>query len=202
VRSSRSGVIVRAGPTVRSAIYTAAMRSDIAAQLEQALNRLMLPRNRGALCAPVIAAAPDGVDAQTYPVLDALARSGPTTAARLAEQIGIDRSGASRYADRLEALGLLVRSIDPRDARATRLSLTVEGERLIADLNGVLADHLHELIAHWPRGQAEALVDGIERLLQAAAPAAAPSRQHAISAVARPSPTSPEVVKERHPATG
>jgi DNA-binding MarR family transcriptional regulator len=165
------------------------MRTDIAAQLEQALNRLMLPRNRGALCAPVIAAAPDGVDAQTYPVLDALARSGPTTAARLAEQIGIDRSGTSRYADRLEALGLLVRSVDPRDARATRLSLTAEGERLIGQLNGVLADHLHELIADWPRGQAEALVDGIERLLDSAAPPAPESRPRAMSAVAPSSPT-------------
>ena len=71
----------------------------------------MLPANRSALCAPVIAVAPKGLDGQTYPVLNALATVGPVPAARLAEYLGIDRSGTSRYADRLEARGLIRRTL-------------------------------------------------------------------------------------------
>ncbi|HUH71173.1 MAG TPA: hypothetical protein VLZ05_21250 [Mycobacterium sp.] len=29
----------------------------------------------------------------------------------------------------------------------------------------MLADYLHEMLRDWPRGQAEALVDGIERMI-------------------------------------
>ena len=72
------------------------MEDDVAPDLTRLLNRLMLPANRGALCAPVIAVAPEGVDAQTYPVLNTLASVGPVTVAGLAEQVGIDRSGTSR----------------------------------------------------------------------------------------------------------
>jgi DNA-binding MarR family transcriptional regulator len=151
----------------------AIVRSDIAQQLEAVLNQLMLPGTRGRLCAPVIAAAPPGLDAQTWPVIHVLGRIGPCSAARLAAEIGIDRSGASRYADRLEEIGLVQRTADPIDRRATLLSLTAEGRRVIDELNGVLADYLHEMLRGWPRGQAEALVDGLERLVDWSRPSVA-----------------------------
>src|ERR1700749_4469056 len=100
------------------------MAEDVAPDLTRLLNRLMLPANRGALCAPVIEVAPPGVDTQTYPLLNTLAATGPVTVARLAEHGGIDRSGTSRYADRLQEAGLLKRTTDPLDRRATLLSLT------------------------------------------------------------------------------
>src|ERR1700749_3066246 len=55
------------------------MAEDVCPELARLLNRLMLPANRGALCAPVIAVAPAGVDTQTYPVLNTLASVGPVT---------------------------------------------------------------------------------------------------------------------------
>jgi DNA-binding MarR family transcriptional regulator len=155
----------------RFVIRIRVMRTDIAQQLERVLNQLMLPGTRGRLCAPVIAAAPPGLDAQTWPVLHVLGRTGPCSAARLADEIGIDRSGASRYADRLEEIGLVQRTADPIDRRATLLSLTAEGRRVIDELDGVLADYLHEMLREWPRGQAEALVDGLERLVDWGRPA-------------------------------
>jgi DNA-binding MarR family transcriptional regulator len=155
------------------------MRADIAKQLETALNRLMLPANRAPLCAPVIAAAPSGIDGQTWPVLHTLGRLGPVSAARLADEIGIDRSGASRYADRLVELGYARRTSDPLDRRAVLILLTDEGRRLSDELNGRLADDLHEMIRDWPRGQAEALVDGLERVL-------AWGRPNALSPTAEP----------------
>jgi len=65
-------------------------------------------------------------------VLSTLARTGPLTVARLAEHVGIDRSGTSRYADRLQQAGLLERQPGPADRRMSLISLTPEGARLAA----------------------------------------------------------------------
>ena len=112
----------------------AAVSSDVLHQLAEALNELMLPSNRGRLCAPVIAAAPGTVDGQAYFVLNTLARTGPLTVARLAEHIGIDRSGTSRYADRLQQAGLLERQPDPADRRTSLIRLTPEGAQVAGQL--------------------------------------------------------------------
>ena len=134
----------------------------------------MLRRNRDNLCNPVLAVAPAGVDRQTYPLLSTLARLGPLPAARLAEEVGIDRSGASRYADRLQAAGLLERRPDPADRRSVLLCLTPAGAQLIAHLREVLAGHLGEVISGWPAGQAQALIEGIDLLIDAPGPALGP----------------------------
>jgi DNA-binding MarR family transcriptional regulator len=141
------------------------MAEDVAAELTRLLNRLMLPANRGALCAPVIEVAPPGVDTQTYPLLNTLAATGPVTVARLADHVGIDRSGTSRYADRLQEAGLLKRTTDPLDRRASLLSLTPKGTRVISKLNATLTEHLRALTAAWPEGSAQALARGLELLL-------------------------------------
>lgn len=151
--------------------YTGEMDFDLAKRLEQSLDRFMLRRNRDTLCNPVIAVAPAGVDRQTYPLLTTVARLGPLPAARLAEEIGIDRSGASRYADRLQAAGLLERSPDPQDRRSVLLCLTPAGAELVEQLREVLSGHLAKVINTWPPGQAQALIMGIELLI--AAPEAA-----------------------------
>jgi DNA-binding MarR family transcriptional regulator len=148
--------------------------SDVLHQLADALNELMLPSNRGRLCAPVIAAAPGMVDGQAYFVLSTLARTGPLTVARLAEHVGIDRSGTSRYADRLQQAGLLARQLDPADRRMSLISLTPEGERLASQLADVLAGHLRDLTDGWGDGQVEALAGGLDRLLAATAPVSGP----------------------------
>ncbi|MGW7541407.1 MarR family winged helix-turn-helix transcriptional regulator [Streptomyces sp. NPDC054770] len=138
---------------------------ELARDLEQALGQLLLRRNRTALYDAILDSAPTGVDRQTYPVLSGLARLGPQSAARLADEVGIDRSGASRYADRLESAGLLERSPDPRDGRATLLALTPEGRAAVTGLRDALTQHLAALIADWPDGQAQALIDGIRLLI-------------------------------------
>ncbi|GAA3619139.1 hypothetical protein GCM10022419_125860 [Nonomuraea rosea] len=139
--------------------------TGLARDLEQALGQLLLRRNRRALYNAALDSAPTGVDRQTYPVLSGLARLGPQSAARLADEVGIDRSGASRYADRLEAAGLLERSPDPSDGRATLLALTPAGHAAVAGLRNALTRHLAGLIADWPDGRAQALIDGIRLLI-------------------------------------
>lgn len=140
-------------------------RLDLAYALEQALGQLLLRRNRRALYDAVLDAAPAGIDRRSYPVLIGLARLGPQSAARLADDVGIDRSGTSRYADRLEAAGLIRRSPDPHDGRATILTLTPEGHAVIAQLRDALAKHLARRIADWPDEQVQCLIDGIHLLI-------------------------------------
>jgi DNA-binding MarR family transcriptional regulator len=135
------------------------------------------------------------VDGQAYFVLNTLARTGPLTVARLAEHIGIDRSGTSRYADRLQQAGLLERQPDPADRRTSLIRLTAEGARVAGQLGDVLAGHLADLTAGWPGGEVQALADGLNRLLAATAPAAtAPVTPASAPAPASPAPASPSPV--------
>lgn len=144
---------------------------ELARELEQALGQLLLRRNRSALYDAALASAPDGVDRQTYPVLSGLARLGPQSATRLADEVGIDRSGASRYADRLQRAGLIERSPDPQDGRATLLSLTPQGEATIVALRQGLIEHLAGKLALWPEERTRTLIEGIQMLI---APDSAP----------------------------
>jgi len=57
----------------------------------------------------------------------ALAESGPSRMKPLAEKLGVTTGTLTIMADRLENLGLLVRSADPADRRATTIALTDRG---------------------------------------------------------------------------
>jgi DNA-binding MarR family transcriptional regulator len=136
-------------------------------ELAQALGELLQRSNRARLYDGMLADAPVGVDEHNYPVLSGLARFGPSTAARLAAEIGLDRSRVSRHADRLEQIGWLRREPNPADARGTLLILTPRGHDVIAALRDSLANHLGSLVADWPAGLAESVVDGLRRLTDA-----------------------------------
>lgn len=138
--------------------------NSLGKELAQALGELLQRANRARLYDGMLAHAPEGVDEHNYPVLSGLARVGPSTAARLAAEIGLDRSRVSRHADRFEAIGWLRREADPADARGTLLILTPAGHDVIAELRDSLAHHLDELVADWPPGLAESVVDGMRRL--------------------------------------
>jgi DNA-binding MarR family transcriptional regulator len=78
---------------------------------------------------------------------------GQATVGRLGERLSIGQSAATQLARRVEDLGLIERTISPRDARVHPLRLTPEGERRLAGaLTGLekerrtLAEALAELI--------------------------------------------------------
>jgi DNA-binding MarR family transcriptional regulator len=108
----------------------------------------------------------DGVDVTTYPVLSGLARTGPTSASRLAEAIGLDRSATTRYATRLEAAGLLRRVVDHNDARATQLELTAAGRAAIAKMRKTLSSAFDELLGSWSTARAERFATGLEHFTE------------------------------------
>ncbi|WP_241741125.1 MarR family transcriptional regulator [Streptomyces sp. L2] len=103
------------------------------------------------------------LDEVTYPVLSALARTGPCSAAELAPEVGLDRSGVTRRATRLEAAGLIRRQPDPADRRASLLVLTEQGERVVGELRERLAGHIVRSLASWTPEEAEAFARQLRR---------------------------------------
>jgi DNA-binding MarR family transcriptional regulator len=57
---------------------------------------------------------------------------GEATVGRLGERLSIGQSAATQLARRVEDLGLIERTVSPRDARVRPLRLTPEGERRLA----------------------------------------------------------------------
>lgn len=142
------------------------MSEDLGRRLEAALGELLQRRTRRGLYQGLVAGIGRGLDVTSYPVLSAIARIGPVTAAKLGGEIGLDRSGVSRHATRLVDGGLLLRRPDPDDARGTLLALTPDGEQVVAELRRRLVADLDRRLADWPAGAAPAFVAGLERFVE------------------------------------
>lgn len=107
----------------------------------------------------------EAVDELTYPVLSGLERTGPCSAADLAPEVGLDRSGITRRASRLEDAGLVRREPDPSDRRATLLTLTDAGQRTVETLRERLSAHITASLAAWPAGEAAAFANSLHRFV-------------------------------------
>ncbi|GLW07018.1 transcriptional regulator [Microtetraspora sp. NBRC 13810] len=80
-----------------------------------------------------------------FDVLAALRRSGPPYTlipSELSAVLMMSRAGMTNRLDRLEAAGLVERSLDPADRRSFRVALTAEGLRVI---DATLTDHAANL---------------------------------------------------------
>ena len=133
--------------------------------VSEALGTLLRRDTRARLYGMLTEGLGPAVDPVTYPVLSGLARTGPRSAAGLADEIGLDRSGVTRRASRLEEAGLLRREEDPRDQRATLLVLTEAGESTVETMRRRLAAHLQTRFDQWPAGQAAAFAESLRRFV-------------------------------------
>jgi len=64
----------------------------------------------------------------------------------LAGRLGISAGGTSKLADRVVASGLLRRDPDPDDRRASRVALTPEGRRILAEASKSYEDEVGGLL--------------------------------------------------------
>ncbi|GAA2747089.1 MarR family winged helix-turn-helix transcriptional regulator [Kitasatospora cinereorecta] len=133
--------------------------------IAEALGLLLRRDTRARLYARLTDGLGEAVDDLTYPVLSGLARIGPSSAADLGREIGLDRTTVTRRADRLEQAGLLQRRPDPADGRATLLALTGEGTHLVAVTRQRLADAIEASLAAWPSADAEAFARYLRRFV-------------------------------------
>lgn len=139
------------------------MNTDTGHEIADALGVLLRRTTRTQLHKELTRDLGEAVDELTYPVLSALARTGPRSAADLAPDAGVDRSGVTRRASRLEAAGLVRREPDPADRRAHLLVLTERGERTVAELRTRLAAHIMASLSSWPPGEAETFARHLRR---------------------------------------
>jgi len=69
----------------------------------------------------------DAVDYSAFPILKLLSHQGPMRLSSLAQVLGLDASTVSRHAKQLEDRGLLERTSDPDDGRASRVTVSELG---------------------------------------------------------------------------
>jgi DNA-binding MarR family transcriptional regulator len=79
-------------------------------------------------------------------VLATLACDGPTRLTTLASSSGVSQPAMTQLVGRMEREGLVVRLIDPEDARATLVEITEEGQALRAELTQSQHERLAELL--------------------------------------------------------
>lgn len=92
---------------------------------------MALSRVMTAVVARTLADAVETLSVPQLRILTMLYYGGPLNLTAIAKQLGVDRSNASRPADRLAAAGLVRRMEDESDRRSTTLALTPEGRRLV-----------------------------------------------------------------------
>jgi len=78
-----------------------------------------------------LAAAPVDVTPPQHRVLVLLAGRGPQSVTEVADELGVNRSNATRICDRLERAGLVRRSPSADDGRVVEVDLTPEGLELV-----------------------------------------------------------------------
>ncbi|WP_344626474.1 MarR family winged helix-turn-helix transcriptional regulator [Kitasatospora arboriphila] len=139
------------------------MENEVGQEIAESLGVLLRRTTRTQLHRRLTEGMGEALDETTYPVLSALARTGPRSAADLAPEVGIDRSGVTRRASRLEEAGLVRREPDPGDRRAQLLVLTEQGRQAVAELRTRLADRIADALAGWPPGEAEAFARHLHR---------------------------------------
>jgi DNA-binding MarR family transcriptional regulator len=107
-----------------------------------------------------------GVTVAQAATLEALL-GGPIRQGALGRRLGIDASTLTRNLDRLQERGLVTRTPDPDDRRATRVALTTEGEDAAGEVTRGEEAFVREILAQLPEGSAERAVQALEELLAA-----------------------------------
>lgn len=133
---------------------TAGRTADVAGELRTVINRLAFHLRK--------AATRQGVTPTRMTVLVTLSKLGPQRPGDLGAMLGISAASMSRVVEALECGGLVTRSKDPDDQRASRLELTRSGTAILTDVH-------HEGTSELARG-----IDALEDEERAALTAALP----------------------------
>jgi len=126
---------------------TATSRRQSLRHIEQEV-RVLLQRVRRVIGERARAVHPD-LQPSTYLLLAHVAEVGPVRASALVEDIGIDKGAVSRQAQHLVFLGLLTRTQDPDDGRATLLAVSEEGRSRLERVGRDRSERFGQLLGDW-----------------------------------------------------
>lgn len=107
----------------------------------------------------------DMTPTQTH-VLLYLAEHGPSAQTELAEGMRVKAPTANGVLERMEEKGLLVRTVDERDARRRRVRLTEKGEGMVADLKQQFHKAEQNIVRGFSEGEQEVLRDLLRRVIK------------------------------------
>ncbi|MFL6022325.1 MAG: MarR family winged helix-turn-helix transcriptional regulator [Marmoricola sp.] len=96
------------------------------------------------------------LNATAYPLLVTLNEFGPHRAADLADLFALDKGAVSRVVHQLVELGLIERTPDPKDGRASILQVTEKARAKMAELADRRREEFGERLADW---EPESIVD-------------------------------------------
>lgn len=111
-----------------------------------------------------------GLNQGEFDVLAALRRAGPPYTlipSQLSDALMMSRAGMTGRLDRLEAAGLVERSLDPADRRSFRVSLSARGLQVIDAAVAEHAANVERLISALTPEQRQALDHALRTLLRA-----------------------------------
>jgi DNA-binding MarR family transcriptional regulator len=90
----------------------------------------------------------------------------------IAGKLGIEAAAITRKTQLLEQAGLLSRTADQKDGRASVLSLTPAGKKIAARLHAAKRRELQAVIANWTATDRASLVRLVQKLADSIEPAA------------------------------
>ena len=99
----------------------------------------------------------------SYVMLAHLIEAGPRRSADIAEAFDLDKGAVSRQVQHLVELGLVERSPDPADGRATILTATTEAKARVDEVSRLRIEQLDERLADWSAEDLDELVSRFSR---------------------------------------
>ncbi|MGK9147517.1 MarR family winged helix-turn-helix transcriptional regulator [Plantibacter flavus] len=105
-----------------------------------------------------------GLQPAGYKLLSMVTRSGSIRAGALAEMLATDKSAVSRLIHQLEGLGLLARTPDPEDGRASLVIATPEGIRRMESTRASDQALLYQQLAAWDEHEVRRLAELLAKL--------------------------------------
>ena len=91
----------------------------------------------------------DDLQPASYLMLSWLVDEGPVRASSMVEKFDIDKGAVSRQLQHLDDLGLVERTPDPADGRATLVAASEEAVRRLSDVSEHRRKYLDERLGDW-----------------------------------------------------
>jgi DNA-binding MarR family transcriptional regulator len=136
-------------------------RADELGRLEQEVG-VLIRRVKRVIGERARAVHPD-LQPASYLMLSYLATSGPQRSSVLSERFGVDKGAISRQVQHLCDLGLLERTPDPEDGRATLVSASDDAVRRLEAIDTDRRRWLAEQLAEWSEEDLREFVTGLAR---------------------------------------
>jgi DNA-binding MarR family transcriptional regulator len=108
----------------------------------------------------------DAIDYSAFPILKLLSHQGPMRLSALAQALGLDASTVSRHARQLEDRGLLERTEDPDDGRASRVAVSETGSTCMAEAFATRRRLITTALDEWTDEERETLRLLLHRLVE------------------------------------